>query len=335
MAANPLASFVDWTYPQYLQAMQENNQSGFSESGASNLPNALTQEQWAALSPAQKYGELNQIGGMSRSGLGNILPGGPGYDQLAAATGATGGHAVSVGQIANAGNSQYWTDPSKNVDLGNGLGAYTTTNQTPYAQAQANKTPLAGKIIEGLVAAGFGGGLLGAAGSGSTTAGMGEGWSGYGADPSIVGGSGEAFGGGAGGVASGGGLGPGGGLDPETAAGAGAMSVAQNGIGPGGLLSQLQGAFSNPSSLLSSNGLLANGAQGLLSSAISNPVQALGLLQMARGAIGSHGPSSSNTSGSSKPQGGTGVPNTGTSQRAPWQPNPYTAAQLSQYLGGH
>lgn len=49
-----------------------------------------------------------------------------------------------------------------------------------------------------------------------------------------------------------------GGLAPEAWAGYGGMGVAQNGLGSGGLLSQMQGAWNNPSSLMSSNGLLAN-----------------------------------------------------------------------------
>jgi len=122
-----------------------------------------------------------------------------------------------------------------------------------------------------------------------------------------------------------------GGLDPETAAGAGGMSVAQNGIGPGSFMAQLQGAIANPGSLLGSNGLLANGGSSLLSSALSNPIQALGLLQMGRGLVGSHGSTSSSTSGSSKPQGGSGVP--APQQRAAWTPNPYTQSQIHQLYG--
>jgi len=129
-----------------------------------------------------------------------------------------------------------------------------------------------------------------------------------------------------------------GGLDPETLSGAGGMGVSQNGIGPGSLMDRLSGAFNNPSSLLSGNGMLANAGNGLLSSALHNPLQALGAAQMLGGLIHPNN-SGSRSSASSKPQGGTGVPQAGSYQRVPWTPNPYTAMQLNQMygstLGGH
>jgi hypothetical protein len=124
-------------------------------------------------------------------------------------------------------------------------------------------------------------------------------------------GAGSGFGGGAGGAAAG---------SPFEGAVAGG---AANGPLPGPLSSLLGGDFSGA-------------ASGLFSSALSNPIQALGLFQMAHGLIsGNKGPTSSSTSGSSKPQGGTGVPGTTPGRSAfQFQPNQQTATQLSQYLGG-
>lgn len=73
-----------------------------------------------------------------------------------------------------------------------------------------------------------------------------------------------------------------GGIDPETAAGAGGMSVAQNGIGPGTLLNQFRGAVNNPSSLLSSNsGLLSNLSSGSSSGKAGNLALQMGLKSLA------------------------------------------------------
>lgn len=83
------------------------------------------------------------------------------------------------------------------------------------------------------------------------------------------------------------------------------------------------------------NGNYSGAASGLLSGAMHNPLQALGMLQAASGLLGRHGPTSSSTNApGAKPQGGTGVPTT-QSARAPWQPNPVTAMQLAQLYGGH
>lgn len=58
-----------------------------------------------------------------------------------------------------------------------------------------------------------------------------------------------------------------GGIDAMQAAGQGGMGVAQNGIGSGSMGNQFAGLLNNPSSALSSNGMPANMARGLLGGA--------------------------------------------------------------------
>lgn len=111
-------------------------------------------------------------------------------------------------------------------------------------------------------------------------------------DPAGLGAIGEGAGGGAAAGAGGGGGGLGaGGLDPETLAGQGGMSVAQNGIGPGTIGDALTGAMNNPSSLMSSQGPLARAGSSIGSSIASNPLQAarlgMGLAALGAGATGS------------------------------------------------
>lgn len=121
-----------------------------------------------------------------------------------------------------------------------------------------------------------------------------------------------------------------GGIDPETANGMGGMGVAQNGIGSGSFMDQLTGAINNPSSLLSSNGLLGSTVGDLGSWAISHPLQAAGLLQTASGLIHRSGSSSSSSSGS-KSGNGSGI--SGGSLNLPpvnYTPNPYLAAQIQR-----
>lgn len=79
------------------------------------------------------------------------------------------------------------------------------------------------------------------------------------------------------------GLGDGGGLDPETWAGNGGMSVNQNGLGSWNALpnaDRLAGLAANPSSALSSTGMPAQMAQGGLQSIANNPRQALQLANL-------------------------------------------------------
>lgn len=79
-----------------------------------------------------------------------------------------------------------------------------------------------------------------------------------------------------------------GGIDALQAAGSGGMGVAQNGIGAGTLANQFAGLLNNPASALSSNGMPANLAKGLLTgggSKASAPVMAqigMGLLNPQR-----------------------------------------------------
>jgi hypothetical protein len=58
-----------------------------------------------------------------------------------------------------------------------------------------------------------------------------------------------------------------GGIDAMQAAGQGGMGVAQNGIGSGTMGNQFAGLLNNPASALSSNGMPANVAKGLLGGA--------------------------------------------------------------------
>lgn len=72
-----------------------------------------------------------------------------------------------------------------------------------------------------------------------------------------------------------------GGLDPETLAGQGGMGVSQNGIGPGSLLNQARGAVNNPSSLMSSDGLLGNLVGGSNTGKAGNLAIQMGLKSLA------------------------------------------------------
>lgn len=126
------------------------------------------------------------------------------------------------------------------------------------------------------------------------------------------------------------GFGPFGGLDPETANGAGGMGVSQNGIGPGTFADRLTGAINNPSSLLSGDGLFS-GASSLMPNSLSSALRLAGLGTSVAGLFGHPGggaPSTNNT-GAPSDKGGSGK---GLDiSRGQYTPNPYTQQQLQNF----
>ncbi len=122
-----------------------------------------------------------------------------------------------------------------------------------------------------------------------------------------------------------------GGLDPDTMGGQGGMGVSQNGIGPGSLLNQMQGAINNPSSLLGGDGMLGNAASWIA----ANPGAA------ARIGLGAASLISAASQGNQNGGGGGGgnlpwqngqVPQFNP-QFTPFQQNPYLNYQVP-FMGG-
>lgn len=145
---------VDYSpsYENYLKVRQSQDQSAFSETGGSNLPPLITQEQWNSMSLKDRVAAVTDSANVYA-----ILPGDPRYDALAQQTGAEPGRGIVItSNVPHQGDPKYWVDPSKVIDLGNGMFAYAPNNQTPAAEAEANATTLAGKIIWGLTGAAFG-----------------------------------------------------------------------------------------------------------------------------------------------------------------------------------
>ncbi|HEX3156706.1 MAG TPA: hypothetical protein VHV32_18905 [Candidatus Angelobacter sp.] len=132
------------------------------------------------------------------------------------------------------------------------------------------------------------------------------------------------------------GMGAMGGASSSAAAPGGAMDMA--GGMPGLAPQTLSG---NLNAILSGTTSLGTGAQGLLGSlaqsAMSNPLQAIGLLQTGAGLLHNTGllGGSHTTQQSGKSSNGTGVGNSSLfTSRPQWTPNPYTLRQLQQYGGG-
>lgn len=170
------------TYQDYLRLRGANDQSGFSESGSSNLPDLLSEDQFNALTPQQQFGAINSFptqlqGGHSAGGglFYELLPSDPRYAQLAQQVGAdpqNGGIDITMSAPSHMGDPNYWVNPSHIVGVGNGFYAFDPQNMTP--RFQVTPTDWGYNIIQALTglawgAAGAdalsGGSLLGNAGS--------------------------------------------------------------------------------------------------------------------------------------------------------------------------
>lgn len=291
----------------------------------------LGEADWNKMSAQQQYDQMLMAAPAvadPQGGPGNTMPQkylGASPDDIAAFTakfGAPNGPLdYSVGDPTNYGqpSSQWATDPSRFLTMPDGTSVFEGNNVSGdfLRQAQATDDRTSNQFMT------RGAATIGAMALGGQL---------YGSDPGLLGGEGgytspNLFGGSAGGddwVPS---LG-------EGSAGAPVSDLStMSGTQAAAPVTDLSTGGSPLQQLLGGN--FSGAASGLLSSALSNPLQALGLLQMAHGLVGSHGTTSSTTSGSSKPAGGAGVPVTQSASRPAWQPNPNTAAQLQQYLGGH
>lgn len=166
----------DLTYDDYLKGREVGDQSAFSESGTSNLTNQLSEDDWNKLSQDQKWQELYA----NRAPM-QLEPDDPRIGDLQQRTGSSGGVSILHGppEMVHLGDSQWWKDPSKVVDLGNNTYAVSGDNLTAFAKAEKHKKgigdligfgiPLA-IITAGAASAAFGG-EAGAAGGVADTAG--------------------------------------------------------------------------------------------------------------------------------------------------------------------
>jgi len=100
-----------------------------------------------------------------------------------------------------------------------------------------------------------------------------------------------------------------------------------NALAPHTLGGELSGLLSGNASLGSTLGGVGS---TLLSGAMNNPLQALGLLQMAKGVIGSHG---STSSSSSSKGSGNGMALPSPQSRPAFMPNPYTQMAIQSLYG--
>lgn len=166
----------DLSYQDYLNGRAAGDQSAFSESGTSNLTNALSEDEWNKLSQDQKWQELYA----NRAPM-QLEPDDPRIGDLAQRTGSSGGVSIIHGppEEVHLGDAQWWKDPSKVVDLGNNTYAVSGDNLTDFAKAEKHKKgigdligfgiPLA-IITAGAAGAAFGGEAGAAGGIASTDA---------------------------------------------------------------------------------------------------------------------------------------------------------------------
>lgn len=158
----------DISYADFERLRHEQDQSAFSESGASNMPTDVSEGDWNNLSLKQK---LQQMGGYV------VTPNDPMWHDLAGPTGAEDGRTIQLSPQPPAyyGDPNYWVDPDKVPEIADGVYAFAQNNKTPRYQAAENEMPLAGKIILGATLGVFAAGALaaaGAAGGASSTAGI-------------------------------------------------------------------------------------------------------------------------------------------------------------------
>jgi hypothetical protein len=331
-------------------------QFDMSQRGNESWTAPMDEDAWNALDERGKWGSVSDTVGILQgdSRYGQFKPEGA---QGTYSLNYTGGKPLS---------SEMVVDPSKARNVGNDIFSIAQENFTPKAQSNGEENKLwflapllvmsaplwAGAL--GIGAATEGAGLLGAdaaAGMGASEVGTAaaagspgmdavaaaEWFGGPGAatnpSPGLFGSSAEGLGA-AGSAATdiSSGLGEYGGLDPETWAGNGGMGVSQNGLGSWNALplgDRLAGAIANPSSLLSGSGLLAQGAGGLLSSALSNPLQAAQLIQAFGGLLGGGNGGASNGDAPGGPSGPFAPLPKG--NRGAWSPNSFTQNQIQNF----
>lgn len=99
--------------------------------------------------------------------------------------------------------------------------------------------------------------------------------------------------------------------------------------GPGAATNPSPGLFGSSAST-GLMGSLGQGINGLLGSALKNPLQALGLLQMAGGLLGRGNDGASNGG----PSGDSGTFNLPKGNRGEWTPNPFTQRQIQNFRYG-
>jgi hypothetical protein len=166
------------TFQDYLKYWNSGDQSSFSESGATDQKPQLSEEAFNALGDDDKWSALGDVQSRETSGRNMIAlaPDDPRAKALIDQTGMEAGRGIAIvhGNQSDVhfGDSKFWNDPSKVIDLGGGNYAFAPNNMTPYAQAQGHDLTLAGKIIIGLTTAAVGGEAFGAFGDAGSTAGI-------------------------------------------------------------------------------------------------------------------------------------------------------------------
>lgn len=150
------------SYQDYLSRYHGADQSAFSESGGSGLPDLISQDQWNAMTPAQQWAALGGVDstGFALPGSANhvtITPDDPRYAALAQQTGVSNGQPIEIFSGANhPGDASWWRDPNAVTDIGNGMFATPSGNFTQNAYNVANQSDLGFQIVQGLVAAAWG-----------------------------------------------------------------------------------------------------------------------------------------------------------------------------------
>lgn len=158
---------LDISYADFERLRQQQDQSAFSESGASNLPPDVSEDDWNKLSLQQK---LQQMGGYV------VTPDDPMWRDLAGPTGAEDGRSIQLSPQPpeHFGDSNYWVNPDKVPQVADGVYAFAQNNKTPRYQAEENQMETAGKIILAATGGVFASGALAAMGAaeGASTAGV-------------------------------------------------------------------------------------------------------------------------------------------------------------------
>lgn len=283
-----------------------------NQQGSEGTNDLMSMERWGALNPDQQWGLLG--------GNFGLTPEDSRYGDLKQQVGGEANRVIQVGRNPIADSDL--VNPSQQV-RGNGWSAHSEDNQTPDYQ---DRIGMSGDILKMFLATGAGitglAGMMGAFGAPFTSA--------MGAAP------GQGFGtlgyNGAAGI-----------LDGAGALGASATNAASSGApygtdaveaagwfgGPGAATNPSPGLFGSSAST-GLMGSLGQGLNGLLGSALKNPLQALGLLQMAGGLLGRGNDGASN----SGPSGDSGTFNLPKGNRGEWTPNPFTQRQIQNFRYG-